>query len=465
MSLSEAELDLVLQELAPLVGVQLQKVVQPDSHTVCLRLMRSWILLGVKPGFCRVHLLSGRPGSRPGDAPAFCMLLRKVLLNGRLVQIRRQEGDRVVSLEFGAGSLVVELWDRRANVMLLDDKGIILGTLRPPRPGLEQAQPYQPPPPPPVRAQVKPGEIGEGRRGSAEIESYYRDLALAEQRAALGRQVGRALKKARRRERQVAGDLARCQEAERYRKWADLLMAQQSTRQRGRDSLVLPDLFDPEAGPVTIALDPKLDLMGNAQRYYRKQRKLTAGADHIQPRLEAAQELVMALQELRDELGQSQGPLPEDLTDRVAAACPERQGQQRPGHGSGPAPRLPYRRFRSSAGLEILVGRGARDNHQLTFKVARGRDLWLHTRDLPGCHGVVRLDGGTALDHETLLDAATLVAHFSKVKAGQTVEITHTLRKNVRPVAGAPGKVYVSEGRTLRLVVDPERLAGVLSRG
>jgi len=464
MSLSEAELDLVLQELRPLTGVQLQKVVQPDAHTVCLRLMRTWILLGVKPRFCRVHLLSGRPGPLPADPPAFCMLLRKVLLNGRLVQARRLEGDRVVSLKFAAGSLVVELWDRRANMMLLDDGGVLLGALRPLRPGLEQGAPYQPPPPPPSRVRSGPPEPREGRRGSTELEVFYRDLVLDEERASLSRRVSRALKKARRRERKLADDLARCHEADRYRKWADLLMAQQSTRVRGRDSVELPDLFDPDAGSVIIKLDPKLDLLGNAQRYYRKQRKLTAGVEHVQPRLEAARERVKALEDLRDELAAIKGPLPEGLEERVVAQCPVRPRQQRPGRGPGPAPRLPYRKFRSNAGLEILVGRGARDNHQLTFKVARGRDLWLHTRDLPGCHGLVRLEGAQVPDHETLLDAATLVAHFSRVKTGQTVEITHTLRKNVRPVSGAPGKVYVSEGRTLRLVVDPERLAGALSR-
>ena len=407
-----------------------------------------------------MHLLAARPQGLPAQAQAFCMLLRKVLLNSRLARVERLEGDRVVRLRTTAGELVAELTPRRANLLLLDADGILLGSLLPLRKDLKSGEQYTAPHRPPGHS----ASVREPRwASSVEMEDFFSDLSMQQQRQGLASRLKRAQKKARRTLKKVEADLAACQEADKYRKWADLLMAQQSmVKGKGRDSVDLPDLFA-DGQPLTIPLDPRLDGLANAQRLYRKQRKLTTGLGHVQPRLEAAQQRVEELEALRESVANCPLPVPEQEQARVEALCPERRGQKQSSRTSG-ARRLPYHKFKSSEGLEILVGRGAQENHQLTFKVARGRDLWLHARDLPGCHGLIRLDGQQPPGQASVLDAATLVAHFSKVKAGQVVEITHTLRKNVRPVSGAPGKVYVSEGKTLRLVLDPDRLSGLLAR-
>lgn len=460
--MSEAELDLVLGELAPLVGTQLQKIVQPDEHTVGLRLMRSWLLLGARPRACRMHLLSDRPRDLPAAAPAFCMLLRKVLLNGRLMAVERVPGERVVRLELTGGVLLAELIDRRSNLLLLDSGGRLLGSLGPPRAGLEQGRPYSPPTPPPPGRRT-PG-VRQGRGSSAGLEDFYRDLALEERRTGLRRRVARTLKKARRTLKKVQADQARCQDADRYRKWADLLMAQQSmVRGKGRESVPLPDLF--EAGEtVVIPLDPRLGVVDNARALYRKQGRLTRGLEHVGPRLEAARARLEALEQLAGPLTPGVDPVSDETARQVEALCPARgTGQRRPGQ-KGAVSRTPYRQFESIDGLEILVGRGAKENHELTFKVARGNDLWLHLRDSPGCHGVVRSPGREPVPRQSLLDAATLVAHFSQVKPGETVDLTHTLRKNVRPVQGAPGRVYLSDAKTLRIEVQKARLDRLLKR-
>ena len=141
----------MLAELAPLVGMQLQRVVQPDVNTVCLRLMRGWLLLGVQMGSSRMHLMAERPRELPAQAPAFCMLLRKVLLNSRLARVERMEGDRVVRLGTTAGELVAELTPRRANLLLLDAHGILLGNLLPLRKDLGAGELYTAPRQPPGR--------------------------------------------------------------------------------------------------------------------------------------------------------------------------------------------------------------------------------------------------------------------------------------------------------------------------
>jgi len=126
------------------------------------------------------------------------------------------------------------------------------------------------------------------------------------------------------------------------------------------------------------------------------------------------------------------------------------------------AERLPYRRFRSQSGAPILVGRSARDNDALTFRVARGNDVWLHARSLQGAH-VVLPGAGEAPDARTLGDAALLAAHFSSARGADGAEVAWTRCKHVRKPRGAkPGAVTISQEKTLRVRLDEERLAALL---
>jgi len=155
----------------------------------------------------------------------------------------------------------------------------------------------------------------------------------------------------------------------------------------------------------------------------------------------------------------------ETLSLRLDARRARRQRARGPGRGRT-TPREPYLTFTSADGVSILVGRSAQDNHRLTFHHARGRDIWLHTRDRPGSHGIIRMDRDQRQPpHQTLLDAATLVAFYSKVKPGESVDVTYTERKHVRPgAAGRPGQVYVSGGHTLSLTLEEKRLGRLLGR-
>ena len=113
--------------------------------------------------------------------------------------------------------------------------------------------------------------------------------------------------------------------------------------------------------------------------------------------------------------------------------------------------RKPYRIFWSAHGELIWLGRGGVDNHQMTFQHARGQDHWIHTRDVPGSHVIVPLKNRQHTPHhETLLDAAALSVHHSRLRGEENVAVYHTQRKHIRPIPkGPPGKVMVSDSRTL----------------
>jgi len=125
--------------------------------------------------------------------------------------------------------------------------------------------------------------------------------------------------------------------------------------------------------------------------------------------------------------------------------------------------RLLPRRFKTTDGLEIWVGRSAEANDYLTTTLAHDQDLFFHLEGSPGSHVVLRTEGRTDPPKESLLDACELAVHFSKQRAASRATVHVAPIKQVRKPAGAkPGLVYVSRGKTIHLRRDPPRLERVL---
>jgi NFACT protein RNA binding domain len=117
---------------------------------------------------------------------------------------------------------------------------------------------------------------------------------------------------------------------------------------------------------------------------------------------------------------------------------------------AGHHPARPYRRYRSSGGIEIWVGRGAKSNDQLTFRESSPDDVWLHARDAAGAHVVLRWQRDEPPPARDLEEAATLAAWHSKARGSAVVPVDWTRRKYVRkPRGGAPGLVLVQRSETV----------------
>ena len=138
--------------------------------------------------------------------------------------------------------------------------------------------------------------------------------------------------------------------------------------------------------------------------------------------------------------------LPPNLRRRLSQPAPRRR--QRPG------PRLPYRSYWWKA-VEIRVGKGARDNDDLTVHHARGNDVWMHARGRPGAHVVVRFREA-APPLELLIAAAQLALTHAGVRDGDRAEVVWTRVKEVKKPKGLPpGKVLAGAERVLLVDVDP----------
>jgi predicted ribosome quality control (RQC) complex YloA/Tae2 family protein len=441
LTLRAAELEDVAREIArTLDGRAVQKIVQPDDATVMLSLRGGWLLLSADARAGRMHLVDKPPGTGEA-APPFCMLLRKELTGLPLTGVRAIAGERAAELTFAfeghERALRLLLYGASAQLQLVGDGGRVLAAIGP-----GKRHPAELPPP---RAQADAATRRfASDHPSAAIAAHYAELAGAAARAQAEAQRRAATKKIERLLAALTRDRDRARAAIDKRKHADLLLAHLGQVPRGAASVTLPDDFA-DGAPLAIALDPSLSARDNAAKLYKEHKRLSRALAGIEQRLADAQARLDKL--LRGDF------VAEPRKPRGAAAKKRARGERPP----------PYREFRSSTGVAILVGRGADRNDELTFKVARGTDLWLHTRDVPGSHVIVPLQG-KPVDGETLIDAATLAAHHSNARGESQVDVVYVARKLVRkPRKSAPGSVTHSGGKTVRVRLEPERLARLLS--
>ncbi len=269
-----------------------------------------------------------------------------------------------------------------------------------------------------------------------------------EQRQGLLSPLRRRSRKLTRLRKDLEADLEKNRRAHCFKKYSDLLLAQASGSPAGRTSVHLPDLFQPDQSEVTIPLEPRLTALQNATRYARLFRKSSRAIPRILTRLEAVRAELSALEEQREQLDRTPSPAePEAPPKRPAPTPSPTPAGARPRHSSREEGRPELsklaRRFVSSDGLTILVGRGNRQNDALTGKVAHGHDFWLHVAGYSGSHVVLRNpDRRSEPPEASLLEAARLAAYFSQARNAPRVEVHYTQKKFVtRPKGGKPGVV------------------------
>jgi predicted ribosome quality control (RQC) complex YloA/Tae2 family protein len=132
---------------------------------------------------------------------------------------------------------------------------------------------------------------------------------------------------------------------------------------------------------------------------------------------------------------------------------------------TGPTPGRPAPAYRllELDGFEILVGRSARENETLTFRVARPRDLWMHAHGFAGSHVIVRRTEGPTdeVPKDVLEQAAELAAWHSKARGARGKVAVHVCRAEdvTKPRGAPPGQVALRRFETVK-VYARERPAG-----
>lgn len=476
MALTATEISLVVAELAPaLIGGWVQKAYQPAARTVVLEIRTHGqtrrLLLSAFPAATRLHLAT-HPLHNPPSPPTFCQYLRAHLHGARIDDLRQESRDRIVSLvltgKSGPQRLIAELTGNTANFLVLDSEQRVLRDLN--RSTDMYGKLYQPPAPStgtgPREHDTRFAPEGQTPFGlSAAIESYYAEKESTESAAAVrdirAGQIRKTIKKQGRRVEAWRNDLAKAEKYKDYARYGELLKANLGTIKKGLESIVVVDYFDEALPQLTIPLDPTKSAQGNMDDYFRKQRKHATAERELLPRIAQGE---AELDALRRELQAI-----EQGTWQPAPSRPPATTVRRPYRSTARARpderRGPFRRFISSDGFPIFVGRNARENDELTFGLAKSDDLWLHARGIPGSHVVVRLEKGSDPPPETIRDAATLALLYSDLKKSGKGDVIYTRRKWVKKAKGqAPGAVTVTQEKSLHVSLDKKRLDALKSR-
>lgn len=247
-------------------------------------------------------------------------------------------------------------------------------------------------------------------------------------------------------------ELRRSEKREQSRLYGDLINAHLHTIPKGASKAELVNYYDPDCAAITVPLDPALSASANAQKYYKQYRKAQTAEQILTEQIAAGEQELVYIESVFDALSRagSWRELSEVREELAAGGYLRRSGgKQKP-----PPPTKPLE-FVSDDGFLILVGRNNRQNDQLTTKTARGSDIWMHTKNIPGSHVIVVTEGQTPPDR-TLEQAAILAAFHSRAASSKQVPVDYTPVKFVKKPNGAkPGMVIYTTNQTAYVDPDP----------
>lgn len=295
------------------------------------------------------------------------------------------------------------------------------------------------------------------------LDRFYSGRDRLEQQRRRAHELTKSVRTLRdRQQRKLAGqgeELRRTEDREELRKTAELITANLYRVKKGDRVLRCEDYYAEGCPEIEIPLDPLKTPQQNAAALFKEYGRRKSAREHLTGLIaEGEKQLdylnsVLALLEAA-ETEKDLGDLRRELT---AVGLLRQKTQKKPDRGRSQAPL----RFVSDTGREILVGRSNLQNDELSTRLGRRTDYWLHTQKIHGSHVLLRCEGEEP-DETSLYQAAVLAAWYSQGRGGGKIPVDYTMLKNVRKPAGAlPGKVLYTDYKTLT-VEDDEALVNRL---
>jgi predicted ribosome quality control (RQC) complex YloA/Tae2 family protein len=477
----EEALKEVVDELqAVLPGRFLGRVFQTSSFSVAIDFglrEHRYLFISIEPAAPRLYLIKrkSRELEKSSLQPSlFVQAVRTVLGGCCLLSLRKDENERVIRLSFEVAddsggepqvhTLIAQLTGRSANLFLLGPKGSIKHAWRKPHgEGQQPGDSYNPPKLPArsaassvTRFERQLRQTAPGVRSISEaLDKYYRerdaenefDSLAADLRSRLAKEISRRKKL----ETNLRNDLRDHGNPEEHKRVGDLLLANITTAKRRGTRVSLQDYFSEGIPTVELEVDENVTLQEAAGDYFSRYAKAKRAIEETGARLAQVDRELKEISEKRRKLEAA-------IASRDAEQLGEFEDKKRAPLPTGKKVKAPLslpgvRRYRSSDGYEVLVGKTSRDNDRLTFRVARPNDLWLHAGDYPGSHVIVRNSGRKEIPHRTIIEAAQLAGKFSQAGEDSKVNIHYTQRKFVtKPKGAAPGLVRMSVFKSINVV-------------
>lgn len=242
--------------------------------------------------------------------------------------------------------------------------------------------------------------------------------------------------------------------ADQYQLYGELLTANLHLVKKGMEQIEVVNYYDEHAKTVNISLDPRKSPSANAQAYFSKYQKAKNAIGIVQEQIDKAAVEIQYFERL---MQQMESASPKDIEEIRTELAEEGYIKLRQKRGTkNKAQKLTVEAYSSSDGTEILVGKNNKQNDYLTNKLAARDEIWLHTKDIPGSHVVIRSKNPS---EETLLEAANLAAYFSKAKDSSSVPVDYTKVRNVKKPNGAkPGFVIYEQQQTVYVTPTADKV-------
>lgn len=244
--------------------------------------------------------------------------------------------------------------------------------------------------------------------------------------------------------------LKNCQEWEKEKHLGLLLQANLFQLHKGMKEIKIPD-WQQNGCEILFVLDASAKPHEQAEKYFKRSRKLRLGEPHARRMLlEATKEITLLESQL---LKISELQNLQELQHLCLECGIELEKKPQTKTAEKP-PSKPFHCFFSETGLQIWVGKSAKDNDKLTFQCANGSDWWLHARDVPGSHIILKCNKDKDPDNASLHDAIELALRYSKLKDRGEGEVCLSQVKWLKKVKGTPGAVMVSKHKILYKKMD-----------
>ncbi|SEF68206.1 Predicted component of the ribosome quality control (RQC) complex, YloA/Tae2 family, contains fibronectin-binding (FbpA) and DUF814 domains [Caloramator fervidus] len=563
----------IVQNLSDIVGSKLDKIYQPSKDDIIIHLRKNKsnykLLLSCNPSSPRIQITNINRNN-PDVAPNFVMVLRKHILNSKIIEINQLNFDRIVEIKLESKDelgylnyyhLIIEIMGKHSNIILLNDKYIIVDAIKHLNSDINRYRIVLPGANyilPPTNNRINPLNITNetfnellSKNTNKKVSSFFLENFLGLSKIFINQICGKYenlninelnendiltirnkffyylskiksndfdfflyrdnnnklidyyvfdiddyknykkekfsspfqlldiyysekdfqdlikqkyndlikivkgfIEKNNKKIEQYINKINECKNYELYKIYADILMANQYNIKPNLEKIILPNFYDPDYTPIEIPLDVNLNIIENAQKYYKKYSKEKNTVETLTKQLEEAKlekeylEGILfsaekatdfeTLEEIKKELI-SMGYLKQKKESK-------KEIKSKPHH------------YISSDGYDIYVGKNNIQNDYLTLKFAKEDDIWLHTKNIPGSHVIIKSKNGKVSD-TALIEAAHLAAYYSKARESTNVPVDYTERKNVKKPSGSkPGMVIYYTNKTIFVTPNEEKI-------
>lgn len=561
-----------------LLNGRIDKIMQPEPDEIIIPIRNNSknykLLLTASPSNPRVHLINYNK-ENPAQAPMFCMLLRKHLSNGKIIDIVQPQFERIIEFhiesmnELGdwcTKKLLIEVMGRHSNIILINEENKILDSIKhvnSQTSRVREVLPGRSYESPPSQNKKNPLTLSkeeflflakEAQSGveigkflfknlmgfsqilvrevcyrlnlfedewvsaltleqleriyeminsilitpiapylyyenqeiidfspmdmvvynsrtkvdapsiSQAIDTFYytkdKQFRLKQKSAAISKLVQMHLDRLYKKKSVLYQELEDVADRELYKIYGDLIVSNIYHLSLGQTLFRTANYYSENYDEVEIPLERTKTPSENAQRYYKKYVKAKNTFKMAHEQLELAEEDIRYLESLIHAISHVDTEADiEEIRDELVEAG---YLQKRKGTKKGkvkPKQNSQYVHYVSSDGFHIYVGRNNKQNDELTFKFARAEDIWLHVKDIPGSHVIIKTDR-KEVSNDVIEIAANIAAYYSKGKTSSKVPVDYTQRKNVKKPNGAkPGMVIYEQYNTVVVTPNEQEIA------